>query len=170
MPKELLIMRHAKSSWDDESLSDHERPLNKRGLRDAPRMAQFLVANNLAPDLIVSSTANRANSTARLVAENLNMGDLVVEVTEDFYLAPPDIYVEYAQRLADQFKRPMFVGHNPGMEYLVSSLASQKWESMPTAAIAHVVFEFDSWNELTDRAAVQSVNVFRPKQIDDYNE
>ena len=124
MPKELLIMRHAKSSWDDDSMSDHERPLNKRGLRDAPRMARFLIGQNLVPDLIVSSDANRAKSTAALMAEHLNMAELIVEFTEDFYLAPPDIYVEFAQRLADQFNRPMFVGHNPGMEHLVNSLST----------------------------------------------
>lgn len=165
MPKELLIMRHAKSSWDDDSMTDHERPLNPRGLRDAPRMAQFLNANKLVPDLIVSSDANRARSTANLISEHLNADQLQVEVIEDFYLAAPDVYLEYAQRLSDQYERPMFVGHNPGMEGLVNSLAGGQWENMPTAAVAHAVFEFDMWNEFTADAAIRSLDVYRPKQV-----
>lgn len=168
MTKELLIMRHAKSSWDDDSLSDHQRPLNRRGRKDAPRMALFLVGQNLVPDLIVSSDANRARSTAELVAENLNVSDIAVEFVEDFYLAPPDIYIEYAWRLADQFNRPLFVGHNPGMEHLVNGLSQGAWESMPTAAIAHCVFDFDTWTEFTNTASVRSVSVYRPKQLADY--
>ena len=169
MPKQLLIMRHAKSSWDDDSMTDHERPLNPRGLRDAPRMAQFLNANNLVPDLIVSSDANRARSTAKLVSEHLNNTELQVEFTEEFYLAAPDVYLEYAQRLSDQYERPMFIGHNPGMEVLVNSLGDGKSQSMSTAAIAVAVFEFDMWKKLADAPAVRSLSVFRPKQIDDFN-
>ena len=169
MPKEILIMRHAKSSWEDESLSDIQRPLNPRGLKAAPKMARFLNQQQLLPDLIVSSSAVRARSTAELIAENVNVNELNVEIVDDFYLAPPGIYIEYASRLASQFCRPMFVGHNPGMENLVNTLVDGEWESFPTAAIAHVVFEFDEWSSFAKQPTVRSASVYRPKEIDDFD-
>ena len=161
-------MRHAKSSWADDSILDRDRPLNERGLRDAPRMAQFLVANKLTPDLIVSSSANRARSTAILVADDLDSESVTVEFVDDFYLATPDIYLEFACRLSDQFNRPLFVGHNPGMETLVNDFGTNEWENMPTAAIAHVKFDFENWNELESQPTGRSVAVYRPKSLVDF--
>lgn len=165
MGKELLVMRHAKSSWADESLSDHDRPLNKRGLDNAPRMAQLLVEWELQPDLIICSTAKRARMTAQIVAEIVGSDKLPVESTEEFYLAPPSTYLESLQRIADSFQRPMVVGHNPGLEGLVASFTGHD-EFMATAAIAHIRFDLDNWQALQFRSSSNTlVAVHRPKEV-----
>ena len=165
MTKELLVMRHAKSSWKEDSLPDHERPLNKRGRNDAPLMAGLLVEQDLQPDLILSSSAVRARDTAELVARSLNHPEPGVEIVDDFYLATPDVYVEFLQRLSDDFFRPMVVGHNPGLEQLVNGL-SNSWQTMPTAAVAHFVLEIVSWSDLdADSTPARLCHVFRPKEL-----
>ncbi len=165
MTKELLVMRHAKSSWKDETLPDHERPLNKRGRHDAPAMAGLLVEQDLQPDLILSSSANRARSTAELVARSLNHPEPEVEVIDDFYLATPDVYLEFLQRLPDEVCRPMVVGHNPGLEQLINGI-SGAWQTMSTAAIAHVIIELESWSELDAESTPMTLReIFRPKEV-----
>ena len=165
MSKELLIMRHAKSSWTDDSLSDHDRPLNKRGRRDAPRMAQLLNEWDLRPDIIISSTAMRARLTTQMVVEIIDSENMPVESTEDFYLAPPATYLETLQRLANSFFRPMVVGHNPGLEGLVANFTGQD-EFMATAAIAHIQFDIENWNELEFRSSSNKlIAVHRPKEV-----
>lgn len=165
MAKELLIMRHAKSSWGDESLSDHDRPLNKRGNRDAPRMASFLIERDLIPDIIISSSANRARSTAEIVFETLDNSDIPISCLPDLYLASPDIYLEIMCNLDDRFERPLLIGHNPGLEHLVNVL-TQASEFMSTAAIAHVQLEIDNWNDTSEMPIRSRLRgVFRPKEV-----
>jgi len=163
MPKTLLIMRHAKSSWSNPGLSDHERPLNNRGLRDAPKMARFIESLKLAPEMLVSSTAKRAKSTARLFVENCDEINCEVVTTEELYHAPASAYLNCAGEFADSIQTALLVGHNPGMEHLIELLAGE-YERMPTAAIAHVVFDADSWKDIAvENGIVRSV--WRPKDI-----
>ena len=166
MSKELLIMRHAKSSWDDHSQRDHDRPLNQRGLCDAPRMAGLLSELHLEPDLILTSSARRARATADLMLENLNRQHLQLEIVAEFYHAQPDIYVDHCRRLADQFQRPMVIGHNPGLEDWIGQIAGQ-WPSMSTAAIAHVTLDINHWSEFkSTKSANATLNhIYRPKEI-----
>ena len=144
--KALLILRHAKSSWKDSSLADHDRPLNKRGKRDAPRMGKFLRKQDLVPDRIISSTAKRARNTATAVAKACHCEDKV-ELTQEFYHAGPGSYLTVLQNASDNDQRVMVVGHNPGMEALVTHLTG-RIETMPTAAIAHVALPIEQWTEL----------------------
>ena len=160
----LLIMRHAKSSWADRQQTDHERPLNKRGLRDAPQMGQFLVQHKITIDRLVASTAARAKTTAQIVAaanDNALVDQLVLN--EDFYLAPPRVYLEHLRGIDDSsIQTVMVVGHNPGLENLVYHL-SGRHETMPTAAIA--CFEVTSlWRDLTP-VSCQFNDVWRPKEV-----
>ena len=97
--KTLLILRHAKSSWKDASLADHDRPLNKRGKRDAPRMGRLLQEQDLVPDRIISSTAKRARNTAKAVAKACNCKDKV-ELTSEFYHAGPGAYLAVLQNVS----------------------------------------------------------------------
>ena len=115
MPKQLLIMRHAKSSWSEANLADHDRPLNRRGLRDAPRMGLRLSEYKLIPDAVVASTAVRARTTAELVIENCRGIRTELELDPDFYHAPPSTYTTRMRRLDNGVERVLFVGHNPGM-------------------------------------------------------
>jgi phosphohistidine phosphatase len=161
--KTLLLLRHAKSSWSDPTLKDHDRPLNDRGKRDAPRMGQLLKGERLTPDLIVSSTAKRARKTAARVAKNCGyQGE--IELTESFYLAHPGQYVQYLQQVSDEHEFVMVVGHNPGLEALLAWLTGQD-EPLPTAALAQVEFDIASWRELAHSAGGRLANLWRPKEL-----
>lgn len=161
--KTLLVLRHAKSSWSNADLSDYERPLNKRGQRDAPRMGRLLRDEDLVPDLIITSSANRALSTAEAVAEASGY-DREIQYTRHFYLADSDDYIERLQRLDDAYERVMIVGHNPGMEHLVALLTGA-WETMPTAAIAHLALPINNWRDLDEETGANLVNLWRPKEL-----
>ena len=162
--KTLLILRHAKSSWDHPGLRDHDRPLNPRGRRDAPRMGRFLVERDLVPDRIVSSTAVRARTTAELAAAEFGE-DVEIETTYDLYGASPDGYVEVAEAMGGTAERLMLVGHNPGITSLVWHLTGEG-EYMPTAALTAVELDIDDWSELGTRPAAAGLTGFwRPKAL-----
>jgi len=132
--KTLLLLRHAKSNWDDEALADYDRPLNERGRHDAPRIGRHLARLDLVPDLIVASGARRAEATAKRVAIAAGYpGD--IRYTDELYLADPETFLEIARETDDVVARLMLVGHNPGIEELVTALTGHD-ERMPTAAVA----------------------------------
>ena len=160
-------MRHAKSSWADAGLTDFDRPLNKRGLRVAPQMGEFVHLQGIAPDLVISSTANRAKSTAMLFAEACEGVEKdQLTFTAEFYHAPASIYVDQVLAMHDESVNVlMFVGHNPGMEELVETL-SGCWEPMPTAAIACFDLGIESWDELQTPLTARLKHVWRPKELD----
>jgi phosphohistidine phosphatase len=162
--KTLLILRHAKSSWDNANLTDHQRPLNDRGKTDAPRMGRVLRDHDLTPDLIIASSAERALATAELVALACDYEN-DIKVTRHLYLAGPEDYLEVLQRVDNRYQRVMVVGHNPGMEELVEELTGQS-VTMPTAALAHVTFALDDWRALTDETPATLENVWLPKEVD----
>ena len=137
--KELLIMRHAKSSWDDGSLDDHDRPLNKRGKKAAKRMGRLLDEEGIVPDLILSSTAKRARVTAERVAKAAGYGGPIV-LRRDLYHASPSTIMAEVARVDDDVERLLVVGHNPGMEVLTGMLTGV-YHRFPTAALMHVRFE-----------------------------
>ncbi len=161
--KTLLLLRHAKSSWDDASLPDHDRPLSKRGLRDAPRMGQLLTAERLVPDLILSSTAVRALHTAALVAQACRY-NRELRTLPELYLAEPAGYLAVVREFDESHERVMLVGHNPGMEELVVSLTGRA-ERMPTAALAHVRFAIDRWPEVGVDGPGELVQLWCPKEL-----
>lgn len=163
MTKTLLIMRHAKSDWNNTRLDDHARPLNKRGKQDAPQMGRLLKKEELTPDLIITSTAERALTTAELVALACDYdGELVT--TNSFYHADPATYLEVLQGVDDQYKRVMIVGHNPGMEELVADLTGEA-EHFTTANIAHVELPISSWAQLNEDTTGKLLNLWRPKEV-----
>jgi phosphohistidine phosphatase len=161
--KTLIVMRHAKSSWDDASLSDYDRPLNKRGKRDAPRMGRLIFQQDLVPQLIITSSAKRARKTAVATAESARY-DGQIEATRDFYHAGAITYIEHLNGLADDFSRVMVVGHNPGMEELVEELTGL-WERMPTAAVAVIELDINQWSSLTDNIVGKLLNLWTPRDI-----
>ena len=157
-------MRHAKSSWADANVQDHDRPLNRRGLRDAPRMGSWIADQELIPDSVISSTALRARTTAELVIEHCDGIACELELEPDFYHAPPAAYTGRMRMLDEQIDRVMFVGHNPGMEQLVSML-SGTWERMPTAALAIFELQIDSWADQYYEDQVAMLELWRPKEL-----
>ena len=160
--KTLLILRHAKSSWKDAGLLDHDRPLNKRGKRDAPRVGRLILQQGLVPDLIISSTAKRARSTAKRVAKACGYGG-EIRSTPQLYHAPAGIYIEVLNYLSDDYSRVMVIGHNPGMEELVARLARSC--TMPTAALANVSLPIDKWSELDGATKGHLDEVWYPRNL-----
>ncbi|MCY3698722.1 MAG: histidine phosphatase family protein [Gemmatimonadetes bacterium] len=161
--KTLLILRHAKSSWDQPGLRDHDRPLNPRGRRDAPRMGRFLAERDLVPDRIVSSTAVRARTTAELAAAEFGE-EVEIETTHDLYGASPDGYIEVAEAMGGTAERLMLVGHNPGITSLVWHLTGEG-EYMPTAALAAVELDIEDWSELGSARRGRLAGLWRPKAL-----
>jgi phosphohistidine phosphatase len=164
--KQLLLMRHAKSSWAEGGMPDFERPLNKRGKRVAPKMASFLTEQQSTPEMIISSPAARAAATANLVSETIGGAEPVpIRFEPQFYHAPAKEYLK-AMATADiaTISRLMFVGHNPGLEDLVESLTGN-WEILSTAAVVQLQFEADCWKEISPDFECQMLNIWRPKEI-----
>lgn len=160
--KTLLILRHAKSSWKDESLPDHDRPLNKRGQRDAPRMGEILRQEGFQPDLVFSSSAVRARETARLALEAAAFNGNV-EYRQDLYAFEPGAYLHLLSQLDDSIDQVLIIGHNPAMEELLTGLTGEH-QAMPTAALAHLELPIERWSQLSFGMRAQLVNLWRPKE------
>ena len=144
--KTLLIQRHAKSSWKDDTLPDHDRPLNKRGKEDAPRMGKLLREQDLVPELILSSDARRTHQTTELIIEESGF-DGEVNFLRDLYAAAPEAYIDALVRMGGEAARVMVVGHNPGLEELVEQLTGE-YMPLPTAALAQVTLPINHWSDL----------------------
>lgn len=163
--KTLLILRHAKSSRDDASLADHDRPLAKRGRRAARKIARLIDDKKMWPDLILSSTAERAAATAQRVVKKSNSNDFTGEIQyhRELYLAEPEEYVEVVQKLGGKAESVMLVGHNPGMEDLVELLAGE-WHPLPTAALARIELSIDDWADL-GHGTGELAGFWRPRKL-----
>ena len=161
--KTLLILRHAKSSWNHPELSDYDRPLNTRGKRDAPRMGKHLRQEGLIPDRILTSSAKRARKTASKVAKTCGyIGK--VEKLDAFYDTVPGVYFETLKALPNKYQRVMVVGHNPTVEQLVNHLTGRV-ERMPTAALAHIEIPIERWETLGLYTKGVLVNLWTPKTL-----
>jgi phosphohistidine phosphatase len=132
--KRLLLLRHAKSSWDNPARADFERPLNERGRRAAPLVGRFMREQQLRPDLILCSPAERARQTAALVAEAAGL-DAPLRYDERIYEATAARLVEVVTQTEETAGELLLVGHNPGMEELLELLTGEA-RRMPSAALA----------------------------------
>lgn len=145
----LYITRHAKSSWSQPGLDDFHRPLNERGLRDAPFMAKVFASRNEPIDLLVSSTAVRALSTARVFARELGIpSDRILE-DRSIYLAELPALIKRVNQLPDSAERVMLVGHNPGLSELVDHFGDGDLGELPTCAVVRLDLLIDTWAEAT---------------------
>ncbi len=161
--KQLLVLRHAKASRDRPDLDDHERPLDERGERDAPRMGRLLRRMKLAPDRIVSSTAVRARSTAEEVALACGYRRDIV-LTRQLYLADTSDCIALLRELPAADALVLLVGHNPTFEELVE-LFSGRAERFPTAGLAWIALPCDAWGEITPRVRGELLALWRPKEL-----
>jgi phosphohistidine phosphatase len=159
MMKILYLMRHAKSSWKDRALADHERPLNKRGKKAAPEMGRRLKKKGVRLDAIVSSDARRAVDTAVDVAEILGLSPQAVRQTNDLYHATPDRILDIVYRLNEKWNQVMVVGHNPGMTELVQRFYPEPIANLPTAGIVELRFDVSYWQRIdSDTLAFSAVD------------
>ena len=152
----LTLFRHAKSSWNSTATDDHARPLNKRGLRDAPIMAQELLTRGLAPDRCLISTATRTRETIAACIESGLVNETNVAYYPELYLASADTLMDVVQNdfLSQKIppKNILVMAHNPGLEVLAATLSDYETGSLPTAAVAH--FKVSA----TDFAVVNTTN------------
>jgi len=143
----LVLVRHAKSDWGDPSLDDHDRPLNSRGMRDAPRMARALAETDFRPEVILSSTALRARTTAEAFAAQF---DVAVDLDAELYGAPGSTLWEKAA--GSSARRLMVVAHDPGMSALAERLSEGEIGHMPTCAVATFTWDEDDWDAVDSLA------------------
>jgi phosphohistidine phosphatase len=146
--KTLILIRHAKSSWDNAALSDFERPLSDRGYRDAPRMAKRLREKNLAPNLLLASPANRALTTAKIIAEGIDYPVEHIQTARSIYHAGEDELLSIVQQLPDSTDVVMLFGHNPGFTDFANSLTNSRLDNIPTCGIFSCRFDVGSWRNV----------------------
>jgi phosphohistidine phosphatase len=163
--KELLVLRHAKSTHSNPRVADHDRPLNDRGLETAPRVGRLLAEQGLLPDLVLCSTARRTTETAALVTEAAGH-EVHTEHLGELYLASAQTILELVVLGAGEADRVMVVGHNPGMEGVLSMLGLGMHE-MPTAALAHVRFDIDDWIMATSTSCTSLENLWLARTLPD---
>jgi phosphohistidine phosphatase len=145
--KTLFLIRHAKSSWDDTALPDKDRPLNDRGRRDAPKMGKRLAKRDVKPNLILSSPARRALTTAEIIAKKLDYKRKDIVVEDRLYSGAVHDLLNVIQKLSDKLERVMLFGHNPELTELAHRLSSEITH-MPTCAIAEFMFSAKSWSNI----------------------
>lgn len=160
--KRLYVLRHAKSSWDDASLADYDRPLNARGLETAPFMGRLMRERGYVPDAVISSPAKRARETARLASEAAGVRSPIL-FDERIYEASPQTLVKVLSTVDDKAGTATVVGHNPGMEGLIRFLTGET-AAMPTAALAVIDLDVENWSEI-DHLSGKLVEVLRPKEV-----
>lgn len=151
--KTLFLVRHAKSDWDHPELSDKERPLAKRGLRDAPFMAQLVKAKGFAPDRLVSSTARRALSTASFFAVAYQLPASQVQLRDELYEASPYDVIKVIQSLDDADQTVFVFGHNPTFTAVANMFEGPYIDNVPTAGVVGIGAEVDSWRDFDRRNA-----------------
>lgn len=161
--KSLLILRHGKSSWKHQELPDHDRPLNKRGKRDAPRMGRLLRDENIIPEVIISSTAVRARRTAEAVARASAYGGKII-LKKSLYAAGPEAYIEVMRSILDDHSIALIVGHNPALEELVELLTDET-HLMPTCSLAYVRLSIDKWLDIDSQSRGKLVDIWLPRDL-----
>ncbi len=144
--KTLFILRHAKSSWENTDLSDFERPLNERGLEAAPLMGDVMKKNRFQPEIILSSSAKRAEQTAMLIKQSAGF-DAAIQFDKRIYEAIPARLLEVIAEQSEKNESVLLIGHNPGLEGLLKFLTGEL-QAMPTAALAIVDLDADEWSEV----------------------
>ena len=146
--KYLFLTRHAKSSWSNSGLTDIDRPLNKRGKRAAPFMGRLIVDKGEKPELLISSPANRALSTAKIFGEAMGLVENDIIIDRTIYGADPKQLLELVQDQVDLYKSIMLFGHNPTFTLLVNLLTGSNIINVVTCGVVRIDFEFSSWTDI----------------------
>lgn len=162
--KKLFIVRHAKSSWDFPELSDFDRPLNKRGKKNAPEMGQRLAARKVKPDSMVTSPAKRAAATARRIAEQISFPLKSIVKEPELYHGSFYAMKKVIQNTKNDVDTLMIFGHNPGLTDLTNQLSGSDIYNIPTCGIAEIDFEVTSWHEI-EKGSGKLTSFDFPKKI-----
>jgi phosphohistidine phosphatase len=146
--KTVIVVRHAKSSWDDPELSDFNRPLNERGERDAPRMARRLKEKDLSIDVVMYSPALRALTTCNVFMDMLGISNDKVVLVKELYHAGDETILNVIRGLNDNFRVAMLFGHNPGLTGFVNNLCEEEIDNVPTTGVVCCDLRIDSWRNI----------------------
>ncbi len=148
--RNLILVRHGKSSWKEASVADIDRPLNKRGKRDAPFMGKRLREMRIKPDLIISSPAKRARKTAEMIAGELDFAAREIAIRDAVYRAGAGGLIDLVNAVGDHQACVILVGHNPDLTDLANRLADQPIEDIPTCGIISLKFPVTSWKKVVE--------------------
>jgi phosphohistidine phosphatase len=164
--KTLLLMRHAKSSWKESNIPDHDRPLNRRGRHDAPLMGKLLRDQKMNLDLILSSTALRAETTAKLIAKAAKYNGRII-LDKMIYNAQPGDLLIIVSNCSDKYNCILLVGHNPTVEETAQMITNTPEITMATCSIAHLTLSIDTWADLKEKKTFNSKleNFWTPKEL-----
>ncbi|MEI9920788.1 MAG: histidine phosphatase family protein [Bacteroidota bacterium] len=146
--KTLILVRHAKSSWDDASLSDFNRPLNERGERDAPRMAKRLKEKDLPVDTILTSPSVRTLTTCNVFVDVLGLPKAQVKTVKELYHAGDEMILKVIKGINDNCRVAMIFGHNPGLTDFVNNLCEEEIDNIPTCGVVRCELKVDRWNDV----------------------
>jgi phosphohistidine phosphatase len=161
--KTLLVLRHGKSSWNDPTLDDHERPLNKRGRRDGSRVGKLVRKYGMMPDVVISSEAVRARLTAEAVVQSARYsGEILLD--QQLHMASPADILSLLRTVRENAETVMIVGHNPGLEELVTQLTGEQ-QDFPTAALAQIALPINRWRDFKLSTRGTLLGHWRPKEL-----
>jgi len=149
--KQLILIRHAKSSWDDLSARDFDRDLSERGRSDAPFMGHRLAERGLVPDAFLISSSQRTRSTAELMAEQFSFPAEKIEFKNELYLASPSTMLKLIRHTPDHVQRLALLAHNPGLTELANQLTRTCIDSIPTCGVVTLEMSIESWSEAGSR-------------------
>ncbi len=150
--KTLIIIRHSKSSWKDNSLSDFDRPLNKRGIKDAKKMSFELSEKIKKVDLLLSSSSKRTTQTSNYFLDSINVRSNIF--SENLYHSSSDLIFDYVLKINNKYNKAIIVGHNPGLTNIINKLTNLKLDNLPTSGIVIIVFDVDNWKKINYKSGL----------------
>ncbi|PRM90301.1 phosphohistidine phosphatase [Aliarcobacter cryaerophilus] len=162
--KELILIRHAKSSWSNPLLDDFERPLNKRGEKNAPFMAKVLKQKGLTLDLIISSPSIRTKQTLDYFIQEFDYKEEII-FEKSIYEAPFENLLKVIKNIDDKYKTIFLFGHNPGLNDLVDFLIGNFEENIPTSGVLKLNFDIKKWEDIKEKIGILEFFIY-PKMFD----
>ena len=146
--KQLLIVRHAESSWISKGSKDFDRPLNSQGKTDAKMMGAELINKSFSPDYIISSGANRTHTTSKIISKEIDYSINNIEINDDIYHSSVETVLDIIKNISDKHNAAMLVGHNPTLHYLSQILSNVIVNQFPTCTMFCILFKINSWFEV----------------------
>ena len=162
--RSITLIRHAKSSWNNPSFTDFERPLNKRGSRDAPRVGAAMKQADVIFDKVLCSDAKRARQTLSLLKQEIEIDEGIIGYRHDMYGASANHLLSCITEMPNSIENIALIGHNPGMEDLANKLAEFPVGPMPTCCVIHLLYEFDGWGDLLQTTGKIALQI-RPREL-----
>lgn len=150
--KTLIIIRHSKSSWKDHSLSDFDRPLNKRGIKDAKKMSFELSEKIKKVDLLLSSSSKRTTQTSNYFLDSMNIRSNIF--SENLYHSSSSLIFDCILKINNKYNKTIIVGHNPGLTNIINKLTNLKLDNLPTSGIVIIVFDVDNWKNINYKSGL----------------